>query len=235
MCVGTFGLTGEGMVSHEEAFQRQQQSIIREASWMWLDVIPPDRRPAITTDGRFFVSSVVSYDDPGKNIQHCSLVARMNLMSLLGAFDQFDAKIVARGDAVDLIQKWRKLESLKGFSDPGDMIEYLNVRYDLYGETIFDAYRHYPRRSHYYQWHRVALFLWDDNEWYVMDPLDGKQTIVPQKLSEYLPEDFKRFTWYVRKTGFALLRTNSYDRLSQVLPFLSPEIQLSLVGDVVYL
>lgn len=68
------------------------------------------------------------------------------------------------------------------------------------------------------------MFLGDDNEWYILDPLDGKKTREPQLFSEFLANDVEA-EWLVRFPGYSKMNLVSNEEFEQVLPYLSPELR----------
>jgi|GEM_PF-3219092 len=105
---------------------------------------------------------------------------------------------MAQGDASDLIRFGRINNTLTSFTDKTAMINALNERRDVYVETVFDVYRFVSRRSAALQAHRVAVFLGEDDEWYILDPIDGEKTREPQLFKTYLKNDTDDAEWLVR-------------------------------------
>lgn len=81
-------------------------------------------------------------------------------------------------------------------------------------------------RGFFMQGHRAVIFLGDDEQWYILDPIDGSKTTEPQLLSTYLPEDFDTKQWFLRIPGYTFIDVVTTDEFHDILPFLSPELQL---------
>lgn len=125
----------------------------------------------------------------------CSFIARNNVTQLLEVMN-IAPESIARGDANTLIQLGRAYNTLTSFQKD-TLLTALDERHDTHVETVFDVYRFVARRPEYLQGHRIAIFLGDDGEWYILDPLDGKKTREPQLFSEFLAEDVEA-EWLVR-------------------------------------
>jgi hypothetical protein len=194
---------------------------------IYVSMIQPETNPTIAPNGGFVVSSVASYDvnDQGVKPISCSFIARQNLAQLLDAF-RIHAPKIAQWDANDLIRFGRTHNTLTSFT-PADLIAGLNVRRDSSEETVFDIYRHVASRSHALQGHRATVFLWEDDLWYILDPIDGEKIVVPQLLSIYLDNDVENAEWLVRFPGFSR-NVLEPEHLATILPFFSPELQLFL-------
>ncbi len=70
------------------------------------------------------------------------------------------------------------------------------------------------------------IFLGDDEQWYILDPIDGAKTTEPQLLSTYLPEHFDTKQWLLRIPGYTFIDVVTTDEFHEILPFLSSELQL---------
>lgn len=105
---------------------------------------------------------------------------------------------IAQGDASDLIRFGRFNKTLTSFTDKNALLDALNDRRDVSVETVFDVYRFVSRRSAALQAHRVAVFLGEDDEWYILDPIDGEKTREPQLFKTYLKNDIDEAEWLVR-------------------------------------
>ncbi len=117
------------------------------------------------------------------------------------------------------------------------MIRTLDERKSTNIETVFDAYRRNTpsiemvddderTRAFYNQAHRAVIFLGDDENWYILDTIDGSKSEKPQLLSDYLPNDFKEREWFIRTPGYSSVDLVSAREFDSILPFLSPELQL---------
>lgn len=195
-----------------------------EVRLMHMRVQKPSKIPTVLENGRVVVSTVESYDVNAKNVSPCSFTARHNLMSILSAMG-ISSPWMAQGDAHDLIRFGRFNRTLTSFTDKNELIEALNQRRDQHVETVFDVYRFVTKRSYALQAHRVAVFLGDDEQWYILDPIDGKKTREPQLFTEYLANDVEA-EWLVRLPGYSMIDLVSYDDFNTSLPYLSPELQL---------
>ena len=225
------------MISPEDS----SDSLIQDESQWGMDptirriyssMVQPDFQPIRADNGGFVVSSIESYtvsDEWVKPIS-CSFIARRNLAVFAEAFHMY-APFIAQGDANDLIKFGRANNTLTSFFDHKALIDELNKRKLNSFETVFDAYRHVPTRSHALQGHRATLFLGDDDRWYILDPIDGGKTIRPQLFEEYMKNDVDNAEWLVRFPGFSYINPLGEDHLSMVLPFLSRELQLFFQPD----
>jgi hypothetical protein len=131
---------------------------------------------------------------------------------------------VARGDADILIEKWRKNKSLSQFLRKSDLIHALNERMALYSETVFDFYRYVPERPREIGYHRAIIFLWDDEKWYILDPIDGMETTSPQDFLSYIDADPHHAEWFLQIPGYSMTQSMNYDDFLIALPFVSPEL-----------
>jgi hypothetical protein len=182
----------------------------------------PTKTPVILSNGSIVVASVESYDTVEDTVSACSFIARNNIAFLLESME-VPPHFIARGDASRLIELGRVYGALDSYYDKSSLLNALDVRKKEHGETVFDVYRFVESRPVEIQWHRVAVFLWDDNNWYILDPLDGKKTRNPQLFSEFLAEDVTA-EWLVRIPGFNMANPVSYDEFLLTLPLLSPEL-----------
>lgn len=189
-----------------------------------LSVQKPSKIPTVLENGRIVVSTVESYDVDGKGISPCSFTARSNIVHILGAMG-LPAPWMAQGDAHDLIRFGRSNNTLSSFTDKNLLIEALDARRDEHVETVFDVYRFVSQRSYALQAHRVAVFLGEDEEWYILDPIDGEKTREPQLFTEYLKNDVEA-EWLVRLPGYSMIELVSQEEFNRSLPYLSPELQL---------
>lgn len=201
----------------------QTGGMSHEMRLMRLTIQKPDKTPVVLENGRFIVSSVESYD-VGTVVSSCSFVARNNIMALLDTMG-ITAPWMAQGDANDLIRFGRLNNTLTSFTDKKLLLEALDERKDKYFETVFDVYRYVSRRSYAMQGHRVAVFLGDDEEWYILDPLDGKKTREPQLFRTYLLNDVDA-EWLVRLPGYTMINLMSHEEFSKAIPYFSPELQI---------
>ena len=104
-------------------------------------------------------------------------------------------------------------------------IDALNKRKTDFVETVFDVYRHVPTRSYAMQGHRVAVFLGDDEQWYILDPIDGEKTTAPQLFENYLAHDVDNAEWLVRLPGYSFMNPLESDSLMSILPFFSDDVR----------
>lgn len=126
----------------------------------------------------------------------CSFLARHNLLFLLDAMG-VSPTWMAQGDANDLIRFGRFNGTLTSFTEKQAFLDALDSRKNDHMETVFDVYRFVATRSYDLQSHRVAVFLGDDEEWYLLDTIDGAKTTEPQLLKTYLENDVEA-EWLVR-------------------------------------
>ncbi len=194
-----------------------------EVRRIYLSMIAPEQAPLVTDSGRFIVSSVQSYD-VGTVISSCSFIARKNIIALLAALGMTNSW-VAQGDANDLIQYGRFNRTLTSFKDKKSIIEALNQRKTDFVETVFDVYRHVPTRSYAMQGHRVAVFLGDDEKWYILDPIDGEKTTAPQLFETYLAHDVDNAEWLIRFPGYSFINPFESESLMSILPFFSDDVR----------
>jgi hypothetical protein len=187
-------------------------------------VSQPHKIPTVLENGRILVPTVESYDVYMTGVSACSLIARNNIVQLLTAMG-ITLPPVAQGDAHDLIRSGRSNNILQSFTDKKILLDTLNVRRDEHVETVFDVYRFVAHRPYDLQAHRVAVFLGEDEEWYILDTLDGKKTRKPQLFREYLDADVDA-EWLVRIPGYSMMDPISIEELQAVLPYFSPELQL---------
>jgi hypothetical protein len=191
---------------------------------MHLRVQKPATIPTVLENGRIVVATVESYDVNSKRVSACSFTARHNIIHLLSAMG-LPTPWMAQGDAHDLIRFGRSNNTLTSFTDKNLLLEALNRRRDEHVETVFDVYRFASQRSYTLQAHRVAIFLGEDEQWYILDPIDGKKTREPQLFSEYLQNDVEA-EWLVRLPGYSMIELVSQEEFNRSLPYLSPELQL---------
>jgi len=196
-----------------------------EVRLMHLRVQKPSKIPTVLENGRIVVSTVESYDVNSKSVSPCSFTARHNLLNLLGAMGLPNPSWMPQGDAHDLIRFGRFKRTLTSFTDKKALIEALNERRDQHVETVFDVYRFVTKRSYALQAHRVAVFLGDDEQWYILDPIDGKKTREPQLFTEYLANDAEA-EWLVRLPGYSMIQLVNDDEFNTALPYLSPEVRV---------
>lgn len=196
-----------------------------EVRLMHLRVQKPSKIPTVLENGRIVVSTVESYDVNSKSVSPCSFTARHNLLNLIGAMGLPNPAWMPQGDAHDLIRFGRFNRTLTSFTDKNALIEALNQRRDQHVETVFDVYRFVSKRSYALQAHRVAVFLGDDEQWYILDPIDGKKTREPQLFTEYLAHDVEA-EWLVRLPGYSMINLVNEDDFYTALPYFSPELQL---------
>jgi len=192
---------------------------------MYMRVQKPSKIPTVLENGRIVVSTVESYDVNSKSVSPCSFTARHNLLNLIGAMGLSAPSWMPQGDAHDLIRFGRFNRTLTSFTDKKALIEALDQRRDQHVETVFDVYRFVTKRAYALQAHRVAVFLGDDEQWYILDPIDGKKTREPQLFTEYLANDVEA-EWLVRFPGYSMIDLVSYDDFNTSLPYLSRELQL---------
>lgn len=204
--------------------QQAWEDFSRETFLMQYTLDQPTQYPQVTRDGRFVPSSIESYSVWARHIQACSFIARHNINMLLDAMGR-GGQWVAQGDAHDLIRFGLLGHKFLEFTDKNRLISTLDNRFKNQLETVFDIYRYVSNRSYALQSHRVAVFLWDDNNWYVLDPDDGKRTRIPQLFSEYLRNDVEWATWYIRVPGYTSVDPLSVDQFESTLPYLSPELR----------
>jgi hypothetical protein len=183
----------------------------------------PIKQPTILDNGSVVVASVESYDIREKSVSACSYIARNNIVLLLESMG-VPSTDIARGDANDLIRSGRIYGTLTSFTQKEALLDALTERHNAYVETVFDVYRFVGRRPPGLQWHRVAVFLWDDNEWYILDPLDGKKTREPQLFREFLANDVEA-EWLVRFPGYSMMNLVTDAEFAQALPYFSPELR----------
>jgi hypothetical protein len=116
---------------------------------------------------------------------------------------------IFQGDAAELIAYGLINKTIQAFDDRATLMALLEERKTNNIETVFDAYRQNTNsltmerpdergRGFFMQGHRVVIFLADDEQWYVLDPIDGTKAITPQLLSSYLPEHFDTKQWFLR-------------------------------------
>ncbi len=184
----------------------------------------PTKKPTILDNGSVTVSSVESYDIFEKSVSACSFIARNNISLLLEAMS-ISSDTIARGDANELIQFGRINNTLTSFTEKEKLLTALKDRKDEYVETVFDVYRFVARRPAHLQAHRVAVFLWEDGEWYSLDPIDGKKTREPQLFREFLENDIEGAEWLVRFPGYSKMNLVTSEEFEQALPYLSLELQ----------
>lgn len=196
-----------------------------ELRLMHLAIQEPEKIPTVLENGRIIVSSVESYDVAARGVSPCSFTARHNIIALLNAMN-IPTPWMAQGDASDLIRFGRINNTLTSFTDKTALIDALNQRKDEYIETVFDVYRFVARRSPSLQAHRVAVFLGNDEQWYILDPLDGKKTREPQLFTEYLANDTDEAEWLVRLPGYSMIHLVSNEEFHTALPYLSSELQV---------
>jgi hypothetical protein len=204
-----------------ETFQGNIPSATRS---IYASVSQPHKIPTVLENGRILVPTVESYDVYMTGVSACSLIARNNIVQLLTAMG-ITLPPVAQGDAHDLIRSGRSNNILQSFTDKKILLDTLNVRRDEHVETVFDVYRFVAHRPYDLQAHRVAVFLGEDEEWYILDTLDGKKTRKPQLFREYLDADVDA-EWLVRIPGYSMMDPISIEELQAVLPYFSPELQL---------
>ncbi len=190
---------------------------------MRLTIQKPEKTPIVLPNGRIVVSSVESYD-VGTVISSCSFVARNNIMALLDAMG-ITVPWMAQGDANDLIRFGRLNNTLTSFTDKELLLAALDQRRDEHFETVFDIYRYVSKRSYAMQGHRAAVFLGDDEEWYILDPLDGMKTREPQLFRTYLANDVDA-EWLVRLPGYTMINITTHEEFNKALPYFSPEVQV---------
>lgn len=183
----------------------------------------PIKQPTILDNGSIVVDSVESYDILEKSVSACSFVARNNIVLLLESMG-VPSTDIARGDANDLIRSGRTYGTLTSFTQKEALLDALTERHDTHVETVFDVYRFVGRRPPGLQWHRVAVFLGDDNEWYILDPLDGKKTREPQLFREFLANDVEA-EWLVRFPGYSMMNLVTDAEFAQAMPYFSPELR----------
>ena len=190
---------------------------------IYLSLVPPTKKVIVSGNGRFVVSSVESFTSNATDISSCSYIARKNLGVLLDALG-IPSDGMAKGDALKLILE---KNTLTPFTSTKNIIATLNKRRDQFVETVFDLYRYVPTRPLEIQGHRVAVFLGQDEQWYVLDPLDGKNRgTAPQRFDDYLQHDVKNAEWFARLPGYSYMSPLPSSELDQVLPFLSSDLQL---------
>lgn len=49
------------------------------------------------------------------------------------------------------------------------------------------------------------MFLGEDEQWYVLDPIDGTKTRAPQLFETYLANDVDNAEWFVRFPGYSFI------------------------------
>lgn len=196
-----------------------------EVRLMHLNIQKPTKIPTVLDSGRIVVSTVESYDVASKSVSPCSFVARNNIINLLDAMG-IPTPWMAQGDANDLIRFGRVNKTLTSFTDKKLLIDALNQRKDAHVETVFDVYRYVSTRSYALQGHRVAVFLGDDEEWYILDTIDGAKTREPQLFTTYLANDVDNAEWLVRLPGYSKINLVSNEDFNSALPYLSVELQV---------
>jgi len=77
----------------------------------------------------------------------------------------------------------------------------------------------------------VAVFLGDDNLWYILDPIDEEKSPKPQLFTTYLANDVDNAEWFARFPGYSRIHPLDTDSLVSILPFLSSELQMFLSND----
>lgn len=201
-------------------------------------LVQPIQQPIFTGAGRVILSSVSSYKNAGEetDITVCSMIARKNLDMLLmhlgGSIHQ-----IYQGNATDLIIRGMSERTLKSFDTKKSLIAALNERKDTHIETVFDVYRRNVPTLEIEQWdldirrffeqgHRAVVFLADDEQWYILDTIDGKKTEKPQLLTDYLPNNFNEKQWFIRMPGYSGVDLVTQNEFNTILPFLSTELQL---------
>lgn len=194
---GSPGTTVPENLPHTSSLSADSAGMDPEVRRIYLSMIQPEQIPLVTDSGRFIVSSVESYDVGAAGISGCSFIARKNIISLTTAFGA-PHSWMAQGDANDLIRFGRHNRTLTSFSNKKLIIEALNARKDTFVETVFDVYRHVPNRTYALQGHRVAVFLGEDEKWYILDTIDGQKTRTPQLFETYLANDVDNAEWFVR-------------------------------------
>lgn len=130
-----------------------------------------------------------------------------------------------QGDASNLVHLGRIKKTLTSLKGSSSILSTLEERKNTHSETVFDAYRYVSGRPLTIQNHRVVIFFGEDGQWYILDPLDGEKTIVPQNFSQYLADDIDAAEWLFRFPGYSRSVIES-KKLASVLPFLSPEVQI---------
>jgi len=144
---------------------------------------------------------------------------------------------IFQGDAAELIAFGLVNKTIRAFDDRASLMAALEERKINNIETVFDAYRQNTSslimerpddrgRGFFMQGHRAVIFLGDDEQWYILDPIDGAKTTEPQLLSTYLPEHFDTKQWFLRIPGYTFIDIVSTDEFHEILPFLSSELQL---------
>lgn len=101
-------------------------------------------------------------------------------------------KIIRPGDAIDIILQGLREGTLQLINPERSTIAALNILEHFHASTsmtIFDAYMHHAymrNNTRTIAGHRFVIFLWNDDQRYVLDPTLTK-TRKPILLSEYLP------------------------------------------------
>lgn len=182
----------------------------------------PEFSPIVMSNGQFDPTSVQSFYAEEKGVTSCSLIARNNLISLLGSMGR--SPTLARGDADKLISDGRASGELVSMQKD-EVLNSLIHRYTESMETVFDVYRYVSHRPTGLQSHRVVVFLWSDSQWYILDPIDGEKTITPQSLLRYIENDIKA-EWLIRFPGYSLVNLVQTQELERSLPYFSSDLQL---------
>lgn len=180
-----------------------------------------EKEPRVDIRWRIDPETIESVDISNRAIWLCSSIARQNLHTLtkLPYYVWFskDNTMICQQDAVRLVQHGKEhLNEVTGT----DVTAYLNEEYKKNAYSIYDVYIYKPTwiksedvsltayedpmyQSYIQQWHRVVVFLWTDNERYVLDPLRGEKTIQPQHFSLYLTAtEFHWWQRYIPKYGY---------------------------------
>lgn len=194
-----------------------------EVRLIHLNVEKPTKIPTVLENGRIVIATVESYNVDVDGVSACSFTARNNITQILNAMG-LSTPWLAQGDAHDLIRFGRSNNTLSSFTDKTLLLAALNDRRDEHVETVFDMYRFVSQRSYDLQAHRVAVFLGEDEQWYILDPIDGKKTRNPQLFTEYLKNDVEA-EWLVRLPGYSMIDLVSQEEFNQSLPYLSLELQ----------